>query len=401
MKIAANGITLHASDEGAGPLALVFLHYWGGTARSWQPVIAALPADLRKIALDARGWGGSDRPATGYDMATMADDVAAAIGALGLSRYVLIGHSMGGKVAQLLASRQPQGLAGLILVAPSPAQGKSLAPEEREAMAAAYAEPEAAGWTVDTILCARPLPPALRAEVIAGSLAGAAAAKHAWPQAGIGEDVSADLARIAVPVLVIGGEKDQVDQVEMLRARVLPVLPTARLSIVPDAGHLLPLEAPAELAAQIQGFVAGLAEVPRPSAMQQATGPAAMRPEDLPPLFDAAFNAGDLDAVLALFHPAATMRMTDGTLVTGGGEALRAALGGLLALKPRLQNHVRRVLVSEDQALILAEWQIVMPGPGEASTARGVATQVAGRGADGAWRLRIANPLGVSETPLG
>ena len=78
MKISANGITLHAEESGAGDIALIFLHYWGGTARSWAPAIAALPGTCRAIALDARGWGGSDRPAAGYDIATMADDVEAA-----------------------------------------------------------------------------------------------------------------------------------------------------------------------------------------------------------------------------------------------------------------------------------------------------------------------------------
>lgn len=255
MKIAANGITLHAEENGHGEPALVFLHYWGGTARSWQAVIAALPNDLRSIALDARGWGKSDRPVAGYDIRTMADDVEAAVVALGLQRYLLVGHSMGGKVAQLLASRRPVGLAGLILVAPSPAQGKRLPAAEQEAMAGAYADTEAAGWTVDNILSGGPLPTELRVEVIAGSLAGAAAAKRAWPHAAIAEDVSADLQRIDVPVLVIGGGKDKVDSVEMLQSLVLPSISTARLAVIDSAGHLLPLEAPLEVAAQIHAFV--------------------------------------------------------------------------------------------------------------------------------------------------
>ncbi|GAB0119154.1 alpha/beta fold hydrolase [Acidisoma sp. 7E03] len=256
MMITANGMTLHAEMSGQDGLALVFLHYWGGTARSWQPVIAALPETLRSVALDARGWGRSGRPADGYDIRTMADDVEAAIAALGLERYLLVGHSMGGKVAQLIASRRPAGLAGLVLVAPSPAQGKRLPLAERQAMAAAYASAEAAEWTVDNILSGRPLPAAVRAELIAGSLAGAEAAKRAWPHTGIAEDVSANLGRIEVPVRVIGGEMDKVDSVAMLQSLVLPSLGAARLTVIEGAGHLLPLEAPLEVAAQILAFVA-------------------------------------------------------------------------------------------------------------------------------------------------
>jgi pimeloyl-ACP methyl ester carboxylesterase len=256
MKISANGITLHAEESGTGDLALLFLHYWGGTARSWAPVMDALPRTLRSIALDARGWGESDRPGNGYDIATMADDVEAAVAALELKRYVLVGHSMGGKVAQLLASRRPAGLAGLVLVAPSPAQGKTLAAPEREGMKGAYASPGSVAWTIDNVLSERPLREAARAQIIAGSLAGDLAAKESWPVAAISEDVSGDLARIEVPVLVIGGEKDKVDSVDMLRTVVVPSLPGATLNVVSGAGHLLPLEAPREVAGLIGDFAA-------------------------------------------------------------------------------------------------------------------------------------------------
>jgi uncharacterized protein (TIGR02246 family) len=387
MMISANGIALHAEESGTGDLALVFLHYWGGTARSWRAVIAALPADLRAIALDARGWGQSERPGDGYDIATMADDVEAAIAALDLKRYVLIGHSMGGKVAQLLASRRPSGLTALVLVAPSPAQGKSLAEAEREAMKDAYASPDSVAWTIDNVLAERALPLPLRDQVIADSLAGAVAARDFWPIAAISEDVSADLARIDVPVLVIGGEKDKVDSVDMLRSVVLPSLPGAVMTVIPGAGHLLPLEAPHELAEQILGFIG--------NGRGAARG-ATPRPEDMPSAFDAALNRGDLDAVMALFHPDATMRMTDGTVVAEDPDALRKALGGLIASRPNLRNIVRRVLVSDDVALLLLDWEIRITAPGGNEVVeRGTATQVAERCADGNWKLRIANPLGI------
>lgn len=388
MKIAANGITLYAEESGTGDLALVFLHYWGGSARTWAPLMAALKADLRAIALDARGWGQSDHPADGYDIATMADDVASAIDALGLERYVLIGHSMGGKVAQLLASRRPSGLCGLVLVAPSPAQGKTLGTEERAAMKGAYANSDAVRWTIDNVLAHRALALPLLEQVIADSMGGAPAAKSAWPSFAISEDVSAGLSRIAVPVLVIGGEMDKVDSVDMLRGVVLPALPHAALSVVADAGHLLPLEAPRELAERILAFVdqevSGLRRAP-------------LNPEDIPAAFDAALNRGDLNALMALFHPGATMRMTDGSIIVEEPAALREALSALIALRPSLRNIVRRVLVSGDVALLLLDWEIRIAPPGETERVeRGTATQVAERSADRTWLLRIANPLGIN-----
>lgn len=256
MDITANGIKLHVEDQGAGDLALVFLHYWGGTSRTWKNVINSLKSEVRSVALDARGWGRSDRPEGGYDIVSMANDVEAAIAALGLRHYVLVGHSMGGKVAQLLASRQPVGLMGLVLVAPSPAQGKILPDDIREGMKGAYAMPESTAWTIDNVLAELPLSQAIRDQVIEDSVGGAAAAKQYWPAGAIAEDVSADLGRIEIPVLVIGGEKDKVDSVELLQSVVVPSLPGAELTIIPGVGHLSPLEAPQEVASRIDGFLA-------------------------------------------------------------------------------------------------------------------------------------------------
>lgn len=387
MNINANGISLHVDDRGVGELALVFLHYWGGTARTWESVVAALPGTFRTVSLDARGWGGSDRPTTGYDIATLADDTQAAIKALGLRRYLLVGHSMGGKVAQLLASRRPMGLVGMLLVAPSPAQGKSLSPTEREGMLGAYRDEDSVAWTIDHVLAGGALSARLREQVIADSTGGAAQAKQAWPAAMIGEDVSAALADIDVPVRVIGGELDQVDRVDLLQRVVVPSLPGATLQVIPGVGHLLPLEAPAALAAQIVDFVE-----------HEVTGDVAgaRAPEALPSRFDEAFNCGDLDAVMALLHPQAVMRMTDGTMVDGGAQPLREALGGLMATRPMLRNTLRRALVSDDIALLLMDWTIRIDPPGQPPVIeQGTATQVAQRGSDGVWRLRISNPLGI------
>jgi 3-oxoadipate enol-lactonase len=82
--------------------------------------VSELKTDFRCVAYDHRGWGESDKPETGYSIPELANDAGALIQALGLTRYVLIGHSMGGKVAQRLAAKRPEGLEALILVAPAP-----------------------------------------------------------------------------------------------------------------------------------------------------------------------------------------------------------------------------------------------------------------------------------------
>ena len=113
MDITTNNVRLHVEDQGQGATTLVFLHYWGGSSRTWREVIGALGPDVRCIAIDQRGWGRSDAPAEGYVLADLAADAEGVIGALGLERYILVGHSMGGKVAQLIPRRGgPQGWRG-------------------------------------------------------------------------------------------------------------------------------------------------------------------------------------------------------------------------------------------------------------------------------------------------
>ena len=138
MKFDVNGTHIQVTQQGNGELALVFLHYYGGSSRTWDTVSGALSERYRTVAIDHRGWGESAKPESGYELATLAADAQAVISALNLQRYILVGHSMGGKVAQLIASHQPTGLEGLVLVAPSPPSPMRLSAQERAVLTSAY-----------------------------------------------------------------------------------------------------------------------------------------------------------------------------------------------------------------------------------------------------------------------
>ena len=103
--IETNGAAVRITEGGAGDPALVLLHYWGGSARTWQRVSDRLGGQVRWVAVDQRGWGGSIATDRRYDLAAMADDVEGVVRAIDLRRYVLVGHSMGGKVALIVAAR--------------------------------------------------------------------------------------------------------------------------------------------------------------------------------------------------------------------------------------------------------------------------------------------------------
>jgi pimeloyl-ACP methyl ester carboxylesterase len=249
---------LHVEDEGAGSPALVFLHYWGGSSRTWRHVVSALAPDFRTIAIDQRGWGRSDKPPGPYTLAALADDAQRLVDSLALGHYILVGHSMGGKVAQLLAARQPAGLVGLVLVAPSPPVPMNVPLEVRQGMVHAYDSRDSIVATVEQVLAAAPLRPDDLETVVQDSLQGAPAAKAAWPLAASQEDIGAQAALIRVPTLVISGDQDRVDPPALLRQELMTRIPHATLQILPGIGHLSPLEAPGDLAALILDFATPL-----------------------------------------------------------------------------------------------------------------------------------------------
>ncbi|MDF7660726.1 alpha/beta hydrolase [Erwiniaceae bacterium L1_54_6] len=255
MKINVDGTGINVQQQGCGELALVFLHYYGGSSRTWTGIINHLPDHYRSVAIDHRGWGESDRPLTGYSIADLARDVEGVISLLNLKRFILIGHSMGGKVAQLIASHRPDGLEGLVLVAPSPPSPMLLSIEQRETLCGAYGSRESIEFVLDNVLSARPINHALREQVIEDSLKASDEAKAAWPNIAISEDITEEVALINVPVTVISGELDRVDTIVMLQAELLPRISRASMHIIPGVGHLSPLEAPKEVAEYILEFI--------------------------------------------------------------------------------------------------------------------------------------------------
>ncbi|TVU65457.1 alpha/beta hydrolase [Paenarthrobacter nitroguajacolicus] len=106
-------IRAHITGDSNAP-ALLLLHALGDRATDWSAATAALAPYFRVIALDLRGHGDSDWPGK-YSFELMADDVAAVLDVLDLNNVVVIGHSMGGVVAYILAQTQPDRIARLII----------------------------------------------------------------------------------------------------------------------------------------------------------------------------------------------------------------------------------------------------------------------------------------------
>ncbi|MBB2748256.1 UNVERIFIED_ORG: pimeloyl-ACP methyl ester carboxylesterase [Microbispora rosea subsp. rosea] len=259
--IPVTGGTIEVRHQGGGTPAAVFLPYWGGSAATWDAVVERLPRERGTVRYDPRGWGASRGLPGPYGLEQLADDLAAVVRELRLERYVLVGHSMGGKIAQLAAARRPAGLAGLVLVAPAPAEPPAtVTPDYRRFLAGAYDSAQAVGQAIDTALTATAIPGAVREAIVRDSLAADDPARREWPLNGIAADITAAARAIEAPVLVLAGEHDRVEPPRVLRDHLLPHIPHARLDVVAGSGHLLPVEAPDAVATAVDRFIAAVAE---------------------------------------------------------------------------------------------------------------------------------------------
>jgi ketosteroid isomerase-like protein len=108
-----------------------------------------------------------------------------------------------------------------------------------------------------------------------------------------------------------------------------------------------------------------------------------------------AINSGNLEAALALYESSAVLLSPEGKPARGTAE-VRAALGGFIAMKPRLQSQAERVFESGDLALYLGRWSLDGTDPsGKPIALAGESTDVLRRQADGSWLVAIDNPWGT------
>jgi len=115
--VSANGTRFHIAENGDGPLVLLlhgFPQFWW----TWRHQLAALgDAGFRAVAVDLRGYGGSDKPPRGYDLVTAASDAAGLIRSLGEANAVVVGHDWGGMIAWTMAVYFPKVVRRLGVVA--------------------------------------------------------------------------------------------------------------------------------------------------------------------------------------------------------------------------------------------------------------------------------------------
>jgi 3-oxoadipate enol-lactonase len=144
-----------SNPGGRGP-TFVFLHFWGGSLKTWSKVVAGISVEkFQSVSIDFRGWGASIGPSSTskYGMNDLANDVEAVLKEFQLTDYVLVGHPMGGKVAQVLAGRKTiVGLKAVVLVATAPPSPLVLPEAARKQQEHAYESVGSAEFVTRNVL---------------------------------------------------------------------------------------------------------------------------------------------------------------------------------------------------------------------------------------------------------
>ena len=114
--VRVDGIRLNYLDWGGKGEVLLFIHGWGDNAHAFDVLAPRFTNTFHCIAFTRRGSGQSDKPQTGYDPATCTEEVRGFMDGLGITRAFLVGHSYGGQIISLLATRYPSRVQGLIFL---------------------------------------------------------------------------------------------------------------------------------------------------------------------------------------------------------------------------------------------------------------------------------------------
>jgi pimeloyl-ACP methyl ester carboxylesterase len=255
----SNGIGIHYTRTGGARNPVVLLHGLTGSGACWTPVGRALEDEFDVVMPDARGHGGSSAPQRGYRYDDHAGDVVGLIRGLELSRPVLLGHSMGGMTAAVVASRGADVIRGLILVDPT-----FLSPErQREVHDSDVAVQHRLTLGLqksELVAQARARHPRRSPEIV--ELLADARLKTRLDAFDVLTPPNPEYRRvvsaIAVPTLLVIGDSSPVVTLEMA-TELRSLNPRVRIERIRDAGHGLPFDQPERLGAVVAAFSRDLA----------------------------------------------------------------------------------------------------------------------------------------------
>ena len=238
-------------DSTAGRPFYIFLHDYGSSSRIFNNVASKMPNFC--LAVDFKGWGRSDdtkdEQNRAYSITQMKNQILPLVSLLQGEHFILVGHGMGAKVAQLYATQQPpNNFIGLVLLSPVTLSPWRPPPLIMEKYKAAYtikgvADNRKLDSFVKNTLASSPIPDADLRNLIEDGLKDTPLAKEAGLSYGMGENIiTSGLGRVKVPVILRAGLDDKVVSLELMGEEIGGKLPMCLPFIVSGCGHLLPLE---------------------------------------------------------------------------------------------------------------------------------------------------------------
>ena len=257
------GVTLEYVEHGRPDgVPVLLLHGVTDSWRSFEHVLPLLPPSLRAIAVTQRGHGDASRPDT-YHYGDMAADVAALMDALRIRSAVVVGHSMGGQVAQRVALDHPSRVRGLVLLASfHTLRGHEVVQELWDTGIAAMRDPIDPAFVraFQEGTVATPIASVHMDIFVAESLKVPARVWRAVFREFLDAEIGA-IGGISAPALVVSGGKDPLSRPQE-RSALLAAIRGAVAVDYPDAGHAVHWERPAAVAAEIGRFVNRLPGTP-------------------------------------------------------------------------------------------------------------------------------------------
>ena len=252
-----DGVALSYAIAGDGPPDLLFMHGWAGSGRYFDATVAHLDLTRsRVLTYDLRGHRGSAAEGDGYSLERIAKDALTVADAAGADRFVVVGFSMSAKFGQYVSLLAPDRVVGQILIAGCPTGEIPLPPDvtddwlSREGDAGRMAELPGPFMTRD-------VDPEVMARFGADAATVSRAALAGTLDAALRTSFADRVSSITAPSIVVGGSADPMFAPDALLAGVVSPLHGARLALV-DCGHEIPIEAPRELAAVIEAYLAGM-----------------------------------------------------------------------------------------------------------------------------------------------
>jgi pimeloyl-ACP methyl ester carboxylesterase len=246
---------------GSGGTTVVMLHGVGGGHLAFAPQVESLAsAGFRAVAWDMPGYGRS-APIEPYTFKGLAQSCVALIESLKCGEVALVGHSMGGMVAQEVVARRPELVSKLVLCGTSPAFGKpdgdwqrAFIAERTAPLDAGRSMAELAQVLVPRMVGPGSLPEGVRLATHCMGLVPASTYRRAL-ECMLGFDRRANLSQIRVPTLLLAGEYDRNAPPAVMK-KMAQSIPGSTYLEMPGIGHLQNLEAPDEFDSMLMNFLA-------------------------------------------------------------------------------------------------------------------------------------------------